>query len=705
MTEEALLPGQGDRQYRIPFAKPIDHGSTSQLFLGEQVAPDGQAGRKVAIKMALGSDQRPFFKKEAEVLSLLWDMVPGAVPELYDSNLEAEKPYLVMEYLASVHSLADLAQDLPEGCLPENEAIRWAIRYGEVLGALHDVDFAAPDRKLGDLLLVEQTTSPDKDHEVRSYTSPDNPRLVVVDWGGVSSLTPSLAGFDILLFAQFWYALMLGGRSLPDVRLGGRRPEHHRRWGELSYGAQQILSRGLSRFPQRRYREISKLLGDWRELDAFWSQSPPDLEQAFEQARGDKTYEKALKCLDIIRLVDPPRWRRHEHEVDSLLSEIDIANALIKQIKEAIRRGETLTDSNIKKPLDKGAEAYGDDPEWQLRAQRWKIVAEFSGSLSADAHHVFLEEVVEAWIEAIEAVEGEKWQEALDLFWQPLPRLASPNQENPGIEEQILQARELLHAGQRIEAQKHIKAGIKDLSALEPTPAAVIELLNNIFLPQYSQRGGILSLLLETELRNHMLELMTNLAQGRQKELHASSDAVRTLQGQLSYRPLLEEAGALWPQETLKSLGQQLDLCEKADEVLAEAAELAERGKFQQAKWILETIERDFDFSTPHKPDSPQTMIAEIVLLVGEKRHQVKSELKRVLDLMRVDQLLGQGVRSHDFSQVLAALEAAKEVEGNAYLKSHLSKAMDQVERILQSGPALATLEEIQANTVEGDVA
>ena len=104
MTDETLLSGQGGEQFKLLSANPIDHGSTSQLFLGEQVTPEGQAARKVAVKMALGSDQRQFFEKEAEVLSLLWDMIPGAVPELYASNLEDERPYLVIEYLASGRS-------------------------------------------------------------------------------------------------------------------------------------------------------------------------------------------------------------------------------------------------------------------------------------------------------------------------------------------------------------------------------------------------------------------------------------------------------------------------------------------------------------------------------------------------------------------------------------------------------------------------
>jgi hypothetical protein len=706
MTDETLLSGQGGGQFKILSANPIDHGSTSQLFLGEQVTPEGQAGRKVAVKMALGSDQRQVFEKEAEVLSLLWDMIPGAVPEFYTSNLEAERPYLVMEYLASVRSLADFARDRPEGHSPEKEAVHWATRYGELLSALHDVDFTAPDRKLGDLLLVEQTTLTGDDRPLLSDTGGDDWRLVVVDWGGVASLTPSLADFDLLLFTQFWYRLLLGGHSLPDVRLGTRRPEHHRRWSELSYGARQILSRGLSRVAQRRYRGIVELLGDWRELGAFWNQTPAELERTFEQARRAKAYDKALKCLDTLRLVDPPRWRKYEDEVDALLSEIDIAGVLARQITEAIRRGETLADSNIRQPLTRGAEAYGDDPEWQLRAQRWKILAEFSGSLSTEAQHVFREEVVGPWGEAIEAIEGERWEEALDLFWQPLPRVVSPNQENPDIEAKIHLARESLHSGERIEAQECIRAGVEDLSALEPAPAtAVIDLLNNAFLPQYSQWGGILSLLIEAELRNHMLNLAANLARGRPEEVYASSDAVRALQGQLSYQPLLGEAGALWSPDSLKRLDRQLDVCRKADDVLAEAAELADKGKFQQAKWILEATDRDFDFTTRSGPDSAQNLLAEVDALAGKKRHQVKAEWKRVLDLIQADQLLEQSAGSDDVFQVLAALEAASEARGNSYLKRRAAKVIDEVERVLQSGPALVTLEEKPRSMAEGEVA
>jgi hypothetical protein len=318
--------------------------------------------------------------------------------------------------------------------------------------------------------------------------------------------------------------------------------------------------------------------------------------------------------------------------------------------------------------------------------------------------------VVGPWSEAIEAIEGERWEEALDLFWQPLPGVVSPNQENPDIEAKIHQARELLHGGERIEAQECIRAGVEGLSALEPAPAsAVIDLISNAFLPRYSQWGGILSLLIEAELRNHMLDLAANLARGHLEGVYASSDAVHALQGQLSYQPLLEEAGTLWFQDSLKSLDQQLHVCRKADDVLAEAAELADQGKFQQAKWILEAADRDFDFTTPSEPDSAQPLSAEVDAMVGKKRHQVKAEWKRVLDLIQADQLLEQSAGSDDVFQVLAALEAANQARGNSYLKQRAAKVIDEVERALQSGPALVTLgtrlEEEQRSMAEGDVA
>jgi hypothetical protein len=692
MTEEILLPGEQGRQYRIISNQPVDHGSTSQLFLGEQVAPEDKAGRQVAVKVGLSSDEKPIFDKEAEVLSLLWDIAPGTVPELLDANLKPRRPYLVMEYLASAQSLADLLQDETQGYLSEKEAAHWATRYGEVLAALHDVDYAAPDRKLGDLLLVEQPPLTSNDQEPSGQGHANELRLVVVDWGGMASLTPQLAQFDLLLFAQFWYRLMLGGHSLPDVSLGTRRPEHHRRWQELSYGARHILSRGLSRVTQQRYGEISELLSDWRELETFWTDSPENLEKAFEQARGERAYARALKCLDVIRLVDHPRWQRHEHEIEPLLHEIDTANVLVDQIKVAIRRGESLADTNIEKPLKKGVEQYGDDAEWQLRAHRWKILAEFSGSLSAEAHRVFRGDVVDAWIEAIEAIEEEKWEEALDLFWGPLSRLLSPNQENPQLEATLNHARELLHIGKRIEAQERIKAIVDELPALRlAAEKAAINLLNNTFFPKHCRLGGILSLLIESELRNNMLTLATNLSLGRQEAVYASSNAIRMLQGQVSYAPLLEQAGVIWLDEWQKSLDRQLDLCAKADEVFAQAAELSDQGKFQEAQWALDAIYRQFDFSQPLEPDSTGTLMSRVNSLAQGKRYELQAALKEVEDLNQIVQLLESSANPDKVSQTLAAGMA------------------DQVIRILQSGPALASLrrapDEAQKSPPGGDTA
>ena len=156
-------------------------------------------------------------------------------------------------------------------------------------------------------------------------------------------------------------------------------------------------------------------------------------------------------------------------------------------------------------------------------------------------------------------------------------------------------------------------------------------------------------------------------------------------------------------------MDQQLDLCQKADEALAEAAELADRGKFQQAKWLLEATDRDFDFSKAGEPDSTQTLIAEVYSMTEKRRHQVKSESKRVLDLIRADQLLEQSTRADDFPQLLAALEVANAVQDNTYLKQRAAKVIDQVDRLLQSGPALVTLktrpDEEQTTPAGGNVA
>ena len=709
MTEEILLPGQQGRQYRIISNQPVDHGSTSQLFLGEQVTPEDEAGRKVAVKVGLSSDEKPIFEKEAEVLSLLWDIAPGTVPELLDANVKPRRPYLVMEYLASAQSLADLLQDDTEGYLSEKEAAYWATRYGEVLAALHDVDYAAPDRKLGDLLLVKQPPLTNNAQEPSSQEHTDELRLVVVDWGGMASLTPQLAQFDLLLFAQFWYRLMLGGHSLPDVSLGTRRPEHHRRWQELSYGARHILSRGLSRVAQQRYGDIGELLSDWRELETFWADSPENLERAVEEARQEKAYARALKCLDIIRLVDHPRWQRHEQEIEPLLNEIDSANVLVDQIKVAIRRGESLADSNIEEPLKKGVEQYGDDAEWQLRAHRWKILAEFSGSLSAVAHKVFRDDVVDAWIEAIEAIEEEKWEEALDLFWGPLSRVLSPYQENPRLEATLNHARELLHTGKRIEAQECIKAIVDELPDLKlAAESAAINLLNNTFFPEHCRLGGILSLLIESELRNNMLTLATNLSLGRQEAVYASSNAVSMLQGQVSYAPLLEQAGVIWLDEWRKSLDQQLDLCAKADEVFSQAAELSDQGKFQEAHWALDAIYRQFDFSQPLEPDSTGTLMSRVNSLAQGKRYELKAALKEIEDLAQIVQLLESSADPDEVSRTPVAEEEGATLDTTGS-KPHAAEMTDQVIRILRSGPALVSLkmtpDEAQKSPPGGDTA
>ncbi len=106
-----------------------------------------------------------------------------------------------------------------------------------------------------------------------------------------------------------------------------------------------------------------------------------------------------------------------------------------------------------------------------------------------------------------------------------------------------------------------------------------------------------------------------------------------------------------------------------------------------------------------------QALISEVNSVTQVRRQQLKTELKKVGELIQAEQLLTRSTRSDDLSQVLAALEAAKEVLDNDYIKERAVVLMGQVNQILQSGPALVTLnttleEKVkQTDIPRGDVA
>ena len=188
-----------------------------------------------------------------------------------------------------------------------------------------------------------------------------------------------------------------------------------------------------------------------------------------------------------------------------------------------------------------------------------------------------------------------------------------------------------------------------------------------------------------------MLTLATSLSLGCQEEVYVSSKAVSALQGQLSYAPLLEQAGVIWLDEWQKSLDQQLDLCAKTDEAFAEATELSDQGKFQEAHRALDAIYRQFDFSQPLEPDSTGTLMSRVNSLAQGKRNELKAALKEVEDLAQIVQLT----------------ESSADPDGASQIPS--AEMADQVIRILRSGPALVSLkmtpDEAQKSPPGGDTA
>ena len=215
-------------------------------------------------------------------------------------------------------------------------------------------------------------------------------------------------------------------------------------------------------------------------------------------------------------------------------------------------------------------------------------------------------------------------------------------------------------------------------------------------------------MLIESELRNNMLNLATSLSLGREQDIYASSNAVGMLQGQLSYAPLLKQAGVIWLDEWQKSLDQQLDLCAKADEVLAEAVELSNQGKFREAGWALEAIYRQFEFSQPLQPDSTGTLISKVNSIVEAKRFELQGALKEVENLTQIFQLLEQP-GADEFSESRGTPQAENMDLGTSDPKRHSPALIDQVNRIIRSGPVLISLkpafEDRQETTPGGDIA
>jgi len=117
------------------------------------LAQDEQLGRKVALKtlredVASSPEKRARFDREARAVAALNH--PNIVT-LYSTDLKAEPPYLVMEYVDGI----TLDEAIPSGGLPSAEVLRIGADIADALAAAHAHGIVHRDLKPGNVLLAK----------------------------------------------------------------------------------------------------------------------------------------------------------------------------------------------------------------------------------------------------------------------------------------------------------------------------------------------------------------------------------------------------------------------------------------------------------------------------------------------------------------------------------------------------------------------
>jgi eukaryotic-like serine/threonine-protein kinase len=132
---------------RFRVTKTLGAGAMGEVYL----ATDDLLGREVAIKTLRGAsglaarfiDER--FRNEARAIAQLTD--PGVV-QVFDIDLAAEPPYLVMERVAG----PALSERLASGPLPADELVPLGIQIARALAAAHAVNVIHRDVKPSNIL-------------------------------------------------------------------------------------------------------------------------------------------------------------------------------------------------------------------------------------------------------------------------------------------------------------------------------------------------------------------------------------------------------------------------------------------------------------------------------------------------------------------------------------------------------------------------
>jgi len=383
-------------------------GRIAQVFLAEQTWPPEKGRHLVAIKLAASQSQNDRLESERQVLEKMGGEPGFTRMEGYGMTREDGRAFLVMELIPRDSELARIARGSPEHRLDERLGIAAALQYARMLQALHAAGYASTDRKLDDVIWDDKT-------------DPGRPRLVVLDWNVTAVDREIGPQRDLYQFGLFWYELLLGTPPPPEHDRAIVRLDDHPQWGDLTFGAQRMLTRALHRVAARRYQQAEELVKD---LEALASLFDLGAEGLIARAKPADSAD-ALMALDVIRVCHPDIWPGFQD--------------LALRAREAMRdRHETLLDhalselrqaqyGSARSRLEIVQRDVSQDPEKALRIERWLRLARFGDSLKeAKVEAIFRTYGLPILAGAdrapgvIEHIENVRFRHVADQFWDML---------------------------------------------------------------------------------------------------------------------------------------------------------------------------------------------------------------------------------------------------------------------------------------------
>ncbi len=236
-------------------------------------ARDERLGRLVALKvlpprLAANDVYRRRLEEEARAVSALQD---PRICAIYDLVGDGPWVFMVMEFVPG----ETLEQRLQRGPLPENEAVRIAVRICEALQHAHDRGLVHRDLKPANILLGDAGVKL-LDFGIASWGDAAGNDVPIA--GSPSYMSPEQAAgevvgrrSDIFSLGVVVWEMLTARRAFPEGPLGTTAPPAVRTVNPaVSAGLQQVIGRCLAASPARRYSSAAELANALENRRPYW---------------------------------------------------------------------------------------------------------------------------------------------------------------------------------------------------------------------------------------------------------------------------------------------------------------------------------------------------------------------------------------------------------------------------------------------------